>query len=81
VPGNLDGTRLPAFLQTGAGRRFMNKYDIFQTRSVAEDLAAINGRTSLECGSLLPLSGAKLASRDQSGGKPPHSKFGVVIRA
>jgi hypothetical protein len=28
----------------------------------------------LECGSLLPLSRAKLASRHYGGGEPPHSK-------
>ena len=37
------GPTLPAFLRTDAGRRFMQKYDIFQTRSVTDDLAAING--------------------------------------
>jgi hydroxylamine reductase len=36
------GPSLPAFLQTNAGRRFMKKYDIFQIKSVEEDLAAIN---------------------------------------
>jgi hydroxylamine reductase len=36
------GPSLPAFLQTGAGRRFMQKYDIFQIKSVEEDLAVIN---------------------------------------
>ncbi len=43
VRGIRIGPSLPAFLQTDAGRRFMRKYDIFQTKSVAEDLAAING--------------------------------------
>lgn len=43
VRGIRIGPTLPAFLQTDAGRRFMKKYDIFQTKSVAEDLAAING--------------------------------------
>jgi hydroxylamine reductase len=43
VRGIRIGPSLPAFLQTDAGRRFMKKYDIFQTKSVAEDLAAING--------------------------------------
>lgn len=37
------GPSLPAFLQTDAGRRFMKKYDIFQTATVADDLAEING--------------------------------------
>jgi hypothetical protein len=37
------GSSIPAFLQTDARRRFMQKYDIFQTKSVAEDLASING--------------------------------------
>jgi hydroxylamine reductase len=35
------GPSLPAFLQTDAGRRFMQKYDIFCTKSVEEDLASI----------------------------------------
>jgi hydroxylamine reductase len=43
VRGIRIGPSLPAFLQTDAGRRFMHKYDIFQTKSVAEDLSAING--------------------------------------
>jgi hydroxylamine reductase len=43
VRGIRIGPSLPAFLQTDAGRRFMKKYDIFQIKSVAEDLAAING--------------------------------------
>ncbi len=43
VKGIRIGPSLPAFLQTDAGRRFMNKYDIFCTRSVEEDLAAIVG--------------------------------------
>jgi hydroxylamine reductase len=43
VRGIRIGPSLPAFLQTNAGRRFMKKYDIFQTKSVAEDLAVING--------------------------------------
>jgi hydroxylamine reductase len=43
VRGIRIGPSLPAFLQTDAGRRFMKKYDIFQTKSVTEDLAAING--------------------------------------
>jgi hydroxylamine reductase len=42
VRGIRIGPSLPAFLQTGAGRRFMKKYDIFQIKSVEEDLAAIN---------------------------------------
>ncbi len=43
VRGIRIGPSLPAFLQTDAGRRFMKKYDIFQIRSVEEDLAAIQG--------------------------------------
>ena len=43
VRGIRIGPTLPAFLQTDAGRRFMEKYDIFQTKTVAEDLAAIEG--------------------------------------
>jgi len=43
VRGIRIGPSLPAFLQTDAGRRFMKKYDIFCTQSVAEDLAAIVG--------------------------------------
>lgn len=35
------GPSLPAFLQTDAGRRFMQKYDIICTKTVEEDLAAI----------------------------------------
>jgi hydroxylamine reductase len=42
VRGIRIGPSLPAFLQTDAGRRFMQKYDIFQIKTVAEDLAAIN---------------------------------------
>jgi hydroxylamine reductase len=41
VRGIRIGPSLPAFLQTEAGRRFMQKYDISQIKSVAEDLAAI----------------------------------------
>jgi hydroxylamine reductase len=43
VRGIRIGPSLPAFLQTDGGQRFMKKFDIFQTKSVAEDLAAING--------------------------------------
>jgi hydroxylamine reductase len=42
VRGIRIGPSLPAFLQTDAGRRFMKKYDIFQIKSVEEDLAIIN---------------------------------------
>jgi hydroxylamine reductase len=42
VRGIRIGPSLPAFLQTDAGRRFMKKYDIFQIKSVEEDLAVIN---------------------------------------
>lgn len=41
VRGIRIGPTLPAFLQTEAGRRFMKKYDIFQTKTVAEDLASL----------------------------------------
>ena len=43
VRGIRIGPTLPAFLQTESGKRFMAKYDIFQIRSVEEDLAAIAG--------------------------------------
>jgi hydroxylamine reductase len=43
VRGIRIGPSLPAFLQTAAGRRFMEKHDIFQTKSVTEDLAVIEG--------------------------------------
>jgi hydroxylamine reductase len=42
VRGIRIGPSIPAFLQADAGRRFMKKYDIFQIKSVEEDLAAIN---------------------------------------
>lgn len=41
VRGIRIGPTLPAFLQTESGKRFMAKYDIFQIKSVEEDLAAI----------------------------------------
>ncbi|MBN2337050.1 MAG: hydroxylamine reductase [Acidobacteria bacterium] len=43
VRGIRIGPTLPAFLQTESGKRFMAKYDIFQIKSVEEDLAAIAG--------------------------------------
>jgi hypothetical protein len=43
VQGIRIGPSIPAFLQTNAGRRFMKKNDISQAKSVAEDLATING--------------------------------------
>jgi hydroxylamine reductase len=43
VRGIRIGPSLPAFLQSDAGRRFMQKYDIYCTGTVATDLAAICG--------------------------------------
>jgi hydroxylamine reductase len=42
VRGIRIGPSLPVFLQTDACRRFMKEYDLFQIKSVEEDLAVIN---------------------------------------